>query len=258
MHLQQKCMNLSVAIITYNEERIIEKNLQAIDALADEIVVVDSFSTDKTREICEKYSKVKFIQKKFEGFGQQKNFAIDNCSGSWILFLDADEIPDEDAMKSIKKVLHSHHPFFNVFEIHFNNILLNKVIRYGGWGNVWRERFFRKGHGKYSDDLVHETFITKDKKGKLDGNINHYTYKSINHHVEKINNYTQLMAEKKVLSKKKVSLFKIIVSPFYEFVKIYFLRLGFLDGIAGFYISITGAFYTFLKYIKMNEILKAK
>ncbi|MGC5743307.1 glycosyltransferase family 2 protein [Chryseobacterium sp. NFX27] len=251
-------MKLSVCYIVLNGERVIEKSISSVYEIADEIIVVDSFSTDKTEEICTGFPKVKFFRKKFHGFGCQKNYTLSEASGEWILFLDSDEVPDKRAVKAIKEILTSSSPAYNVYEIHFNNILLKTTIKYGGWGNVWRERFFRKGHGKYSDDLVHECFITQDKKGKLPGNIDHYTYKSIAHHIEKINTYTQLMAEKKVLNGKSVSLFKIIFSPFYDFMRTYFFKLGFLDGVAGFYISITGAFYTFLKYIKINEIHKFK
>lgn len=251
-------MKLSVCYIVFNGERIIGKSIGSVYDIADEIIVVDSFSTDKTEEICTGFSKVKFIQKKFEGFGNQKNYTLAQASGEWILFLDSDEVPDATAVQAIKDILNNGSPSYKVYHIHFNNILLNKTIKYGGWGNVWRERFFKKGHGKYSDDLVHESFITQDKIGKLPGNIDHYTYKSIAHHIEKINSYTQLMAEKKVANGKKVSMIKIIFSPFFDFIKTYFFKLGFLDGIAGFYISISGAFYTFLKYIKINEILRFK
>ncbi len=249
-------MKLSVCYIIFNGERIIEKSIRSVYDIADEIIIVDSFSTDKTEEICTGFPKVKFIKKKFEGFGDQKNYTLAQASGEWILFLDSDEVPDAEAVQAIKDILKSSDPAYKVYTIHFNNILLKKIIRYGGWGTVWRERFFKKGHGKYSDDLVHESFITLDKTGKLPGNINHYTYKSIAHHIEKINNYTQLMAEKKIANGKKVSLFKIVFAPFFNFIKTYFFKLGFMDGVAGFYISITGAFYTFLKYIKINEILR--
>lgn len=157
-------MKLSVAFITFNEDRIIEKNLDSIHNLADEVIVVDSFSTDHTVEICKKFPKVKFVQKKFEGFGQQKNYAISLCNADWILFLDADEIPDQQAQQSIKKIAEAETSPFNVYEIGFNNIFLGKALKHGGWGNIKRERLFRKNFGKYSEDIVHEEFITSEKK----------------------------------------------------------------------------------------------
>ena len=251
-------MKLSIAIITFNEERIIEKNLNTIQDLADEIIIVDSFSTDRTKEICLKFPKVKFIEQKFLGFGKQKNFAIEQCQADWILFLDSDEIPDEYLKKSIKKTISETQSEFNIYEIEFNNIFLGETLKYGGWGNVKRERLFRKGYGKYSEDIVHEEFISSELKGKLNGKINHYTYKDIYHHIEKSNKYTSMMAEKMYKNGKKSSILKILFKPFYQFIKSYFLRLGFLDGLVGYYAAATAAFYTFLKYKKLHEIHKFK
>ncbi len=251
-------MKLSVAIITFNEERIIEKNLSAVHNLADEIIIVDSFSTDSTQEICSKFPKVKFIQQKFLGFGKQKNFAIEQCQSEWILFLDSDEIPNEELINSIRKIISEPKPEFNVYDVEFNNVFLGETLKYGGWGNIKRERFFKKGHGKYSEDIVHESFITTENKGKLKGKINHYTYKDIYHHIEKSNKYTSMMAEKMYRNGKKSNIFKILFKPMFQFFKSYFLRLGFLDGLVGYYAAATAAFYTFLKYKKLHEIYKFK
>jgi glycosyltransferase involved in cell wall biosynthesis len=247
-------MNLSVAIITFNEERIIEKSLTAVQDLADEIIIIDSFSTDRTEEICRKFSKVKFIQHQFQGFGNQKNFAIEQCSGNWILFPDADEIPDDILKESVKNITSQENPDFLVYNIEFNNIFLGKALKYGGWGNTRRERLFMKGFGKYSEDIVHECFITSEKIGKLNGKLNHYTYKNIHHHIEKSNKYTSMMAEKMYKNGKRSTVFKILFNPFYQFIKSYFIRLGFLDGLVGYYAASTAAFYTFLKYKKLHEL----
>lgn len=249
-------MKLSVAIITFNEERIIEKNLNAVHDLADEIIIVDSFSTDSTKEICVKFPKVKFIQQKFLGFGKQKNLAIEQCQSEWILFLDSDEIPNEELIDSIRRIVSEPKSAFNVYDLEFNNIFLGETLKYGGWGNIKRERLFKKGHGKYSEDIVHEAFVTTETKGKLQGKINHYTYKDIYHHIEKSNKYTSMMAEKMYKNGKKSNIFKILFKPFFQFFKSYFLRLGFLDGLVGYYAAATAAFYTFLKYKKLHEIYK--
>jgi len=247
-------MKLSVAIITFNEERILEKTLSSIEDLADEIIIVDSFSTDCTETICKRFSKLKFIQQKFLGFGRQKNYAISLCTSEWILFLDADEIPDETAKDSIRKIISDEQQKCFVYDIRFNNIFLGKALKYGGWGNTKRERFFKKGYGKYSEDIVHEEFITTENKCRLNGRINHYTYKDIHHHIEKSNKYTSMMAEKMYKNGKKATVAKILFKPLYQFIKSYFLRLGFLDGLVGYYAAFTAAFYTFLKYKKLHEI----
>ncbi|AZA53956.1 glycosyltransferase family 2 protein [Chryseobacterium sp. G0201] len=250
-------MNLTVASIVYNESENLDRFLSSIYQLANEIIIVDSFSTDQTKKICLQYPNVRFFEKKFDGYGSQKNHAIGLCSAEWILFLDADEVPDDKCKEEIMNIVtNGSVSQYDVYNIKLDNIFLGCSVRYGGWGDVYRERLFRKGAGKYSNDIVHEKFITKSEVGKLSGIINHYTYRNINHHIEKINRYSQMMAEKMVLDGKKPSIFKIIVSPLYTFIKTYFLKLGFLDGIIGYYCSKTLAYYTFLKYLKVYEKFK--
>ncbi len=250
-------MALSLAIITYNEEENIVRLLDSLADTADEIIIVDSFSTDNTKEICtQKYPQIKFFEKKFNGYGEQKNHALHLCSHEWVLFLDADEVPDEDMKRSIKKIISSENTEFNVYNAKFNNHLGIHLIRYGGWGSVCRERLFRKKYARYSDDKVHEFLITDQKSGLLDGKLDHYTYKSIHHHVSKVNKYSDMMAEKMFERGKKTNRFKIIVSPVFEFTKVFIFKLGFLDGFPGFYIAKTMSYYTFLKYIKLREKIR--
>lgn len=250
-------MALSLAIITYNEEENIVRLLDSLIDTVGEIIIVDSFSTDKTKEICtQQYPQVKFFEKKFNGYGEQKNHALNLCSHDWVLFLDADEVPDEKLRNSIRKIATSENPEFNIYKAKFNNHLGIHLIRFGGWGNVCRERLFRKKYATYSDDKVHEFLITDQKAGLLEGKIDHYTYKSIHHHVSKINKYSDMMAEKMFEKGKKINRFKIIVSPIFEFIKVFIFKLGFLDGFPGFYIAKTMSYYTFLKYIKLREKIR--
>lgn len=250
-------MNLSVAIITFNEEKNIRRLLEKIHDLADEIVVVDSHSTDGTAEIARSYEKVKLIPHAFEGYGRQKNFAISQCSGEWIFFPDADEIPDDLAKSEIKKIVEDG-GLVDVYKIEFNNIFLGRVLHHGEWGNVWRERLFRRGSARYSDDPVHETFITEKEIGTLKGKIHHYTYRDISHHLDKTNRYTSMMAQKMLQNGKKSSVWKLVLSPIFQFFKTYIFQLGFLDGIPGFYGSINAAFYTFSKYMKLYELQRPR
>ncbi len=252
-------MILSLAVITYNEEDNIVRLLDSISEIVDEIIIVDSLSTDRTKEICmEKYAKVKFFEKKFNGYGEQKNYALELCSGEWILFLDADEVPDEDLKKTIQKITSEQNPEFSVYKAKYNNHLGIHLIKFGGWGNICRERLFRKNSARYSDDKVHEFLITNEKVGLLDGKIDHYTYKSIHHHISKINKYSDMMAEKMFERGKPYQNFKIIVSPVFEFIKVFIFKLGFLDGFAGFYVAKTMSYYTFLKYIKLREKIRIR
>ena len=248
-------MGLSLAVITYNEEENIVRLLDSVANIVDEIIIVDSFSTDETKEICiQSYPQVKFFEKKFNGYGEQKNYALDLCTQDWILFLDADEIPNEILKNSIQKVVASENSEFNIYKAKFNNHIGNHQIKYGGWGNVSRERLFKKGSARYSDDKVHEFLITKEKPAFLDGKIDHYTYKNIHHHVMKINKYSDLMAEKMFEKGKKTSFLKIFVSPIFEFWKVFIFKGGSLDGIYGFYIASTMSYYTLLKYMKLYEL----
>ncbi|MDR6159800.1 MULTISPECIES: glycosyltransferase family 2 protein [Chryseobacterium] len=250
-------MVLSLAVITYNEEDNIVRLLNSVSDIADEIIVVDSHSTDRTKEIClQDYPKVQFFEKKFNGYGEQKNYALELCSGEWILFLDADEVPDNDLKKAIQQVISQQNPEYSVYRAKYNNHLGIHLIKFGGWGNVCKERLFRKGSAKYSDDKVHEFLITNEKPGFLEGKINHYTYKNIHHHVTKINRYSDMMAEKMFERGKKINRFKIIINPVFVFIKVFIFKMGFLDGFPGFYIAKTMSYYTFLKYIKLYEKIR--
>lgn len=251
-------MSLSLAVITYNEEDNMIRLLKALEDIADEIIIVDSFSTDRTKQVCTEHPKVRFFEKKFEGYGEQKNHALNLCTQDWILFLDADEVPDQSLKKSIKKVIDSPDSGFNVYKAKFINHLGIHVIRHGGWGNVMRERLFKRNTAAYSDDKVHEFLVTNEKAGVLEGNIDHYTYRCIHHHVTKINTYSDMMAEKMFDRGKKINRLKIIFNPIFEFNKVFFFKFGFLDGFAGFYVAKTLAYYTFLKYIKLREKVKLK
>lgn len=249
-------MKLSAAVITYDEEENIQRYLDAISDIADEIIVVDSLSKDRTKEFCLRNSKVKFFEKKFEGYGQQKNFALEKCSGEWVLFLDTDEIPDETGKKSILKVIHSPQAEFCVYSLRFNNFIGTTKICHGGWENVYRERLFRRNTATYSSDKIHEFLQTDHKVGILDGRINHYTYKDMPHYLEKMKKYSDMMAEKMYERGKKVSKLKVVVNPAFMFLKTFFFKLGFLDGLAGYYVAKTMSHYTFMKYRKLLRLKK--
>ncbi len=251
-------MGLSVAIITYNEERIIFQNLSKINTIADEIIIVDSYSQDRTFEICSSFSKVKWYQRKFDGFGFQKNYALSKCNFEWVLFLDADEIPDESALNEIVTISKKENPEFSSYQIKFKNYILGKHVKYGGWGKTYRNRFFKKESAKYSPDNVHESLITSGPSGTLKGMIHHYPYKNIHHHLEKMNSYSDLMAKHRFNQGKTSSVINIIISPLFEFFKKYIINFGFLDGYIGFYSASIYSFYTFLKYAKLNELQKQK
>lgn len=249
-------MSLSLAVITYNEEDNIIRLLDSVSDMVDEIVVVDSYSSDRTKELCLKHPKVRFSEKKFNGYGEQKNHALDLCTMEWVLFLDADEVPDEALKHSIKAIIHNSKNESEIYYAKFTNHLGIYTLKFGGWGNVFRERLFKRCSARYSDDKVHEFLTYKGKAGILVGKINHYTYKSIHHHIVKINKYSDMMAEKMYDRGKRITQFKVIFSPVFEFTKVFIFKLGILDGFGGFYVAKTMSYYTFLKYSKLREKIR--
>ncbi len=247
-------MKLSIGIITFNEERIIGKTLQAVQEIADEIVIVDSHSTDRTVKIAESFG-AKVYSEDWKGFGPQKNSVIDKCSGDWVLLIDADEVVSPELSEKIKKIINSDSKY-SAFEINLCCICFGKELKHGGWSNDYHLRLWKKGTVSYNDNLVHEGFITVGKIGKIKEKIYHYTYLTLNYYFEKFNKYTTLAAQEYYKRNKKTGLVSIVIKPFFTFTKMYVLRRGFLDGIEGFVIASASALYTMAKYFKLREMYK--
>lgn len=247
-------MGLSVAMITLNEEKVLERTLLSVQEIADEIVIVDSGSTDKTKDIARKYG-AKIIDQKWLGYGKQRNVAIDNATNDWVLNIDADEeISKElrDKIKSIKKGEIQG----NVFEINFTSVCFGKKLKHGGWSNSYHIRLFKKSSGRFNDNMVHEEFITNDKVVVLKEEIYHHSYLTLEDYFVKFNRYTTEGAIDYYKKGKKASCMQIIFNPIYKFIKMYIIRLGFLDGIEGLMIASTSSLYSMVKYFKLREIYK--
>lgn len=247
-------LKLSVAILTFNEERILQTTLNAIHDIADEIVILDSFSTDRTKEICHTFPKVRFHQATWKGIGPQKNILHSLCQGEWILLIDADEEVKEELKTEIMHVINNPKETRNVFNIKLRNYVFGKYVKYGGWGNVWRVRFFRQGTVSFTDDVVHEKIVTTHPIYHLKGHISHHTYSSVFHHLQKINSYSEDMSKKLFLQGKRSNIISLTTRPFYHFICKYIFKLGFLDGVLGFYLAVMDALYTFLKYFKLYNM----
>ena len=247
-------MKLSVAIITFNEERIISKTLAAIRGIADEVVIVDSHSTDRTVDIAKSFGAKVYIED-WKGFGPQKNSAIDKCSGEWVLFLDADEVVSSELAINIKDVICSNIAE-SVFKIKLNCVCFNKEIKYGGWSKKYHIRLWKNGTVRYDDEFVHESLITDDKIGIVRGIIYHYTYLTLNDYFRSFNNYTTLAAKEYYKKNKKVKFVDLTLNPLFNFTKMYFIKFGFLDGIEGLLLALSSSLYTMTKYYKLKEIYK--
>lgn len=247
-------MRISVAMITFNEEKVLRNTLNSIKGLVDEIVIVDSGSTDGTEKIAREFG-ARFFVETWKGYGPQRNSAIEKCQSEWILNIDADEEVSEKLKEELKKIINEEKAK-KVFKINRVSICFGKKLKYGGWGSSYAIRLFRKNSGRFNDNNVHEEFKTDEKIYKLKENIYHHTYLTMEDYFIRFNRYTTEGAKEYYKSGKKVSLFDITLNPLYKFIKMYIVRLGFLDGIPGFVIASTSAMYSMIKYFKLREMYK--
>ena len=244
-------MVLSVAIITYNEESNIADCLDSCKDIADEIIVLDSFSTDRTAKIAKSYKKVKFSVNKFKGHIEQKNSAIELCSGSWILALDADERVSVALAKEIRKILQTDVKV-NGFMIPRLTFHLGRYIRHSGW-YMKRYRLFRKNFATWTGENPHDFMEIQGEGSELSGDIIHYSFRDLSHQVDTINSFSSIVSFTRFSKGYHFSMLKTIAKPIGKFVECYFLKAGFLDGFPGFVIAVSSAYSTFLKFAKIYE-----
>lgn len=250
-------MNLSVGIITFNEKKRIKKTLEAVKDIADEIIIVDSGSTDGTKEIALKYTEF-IYNEEWKGYGLQKNSVINKCKGEWILLIDADEVVSDELKIKIKEIIDQKDSKYDVYKINRCSICFNKEIKYGGWSNQYADRLFRKGKAKYNENSVHEQLIYDGKAGKIKEKIMHYSYLNLEDYLNKFNKYTTLGALDYYKKNKKINIFDLTLNPFFKFIRMYLIRGGFLDGVEGFVLAVFSSCYTLAKYFKLREIYKNK
>ncbi|MFS4483256.1 glycosyltransferase family 2 protein [Hyunsoonleella sp. 2307UL5-6] len=247
-------IKLSGVIITFNEERNIEACLKSLVNVVDEIVVVDSFSTDQTKAICSKY-KVTFIEQSFLGYIEQKNFALKQAKHNYIVSLDGDEALSETLQKSII-TLKSNWEFDGYFCNRFNNFC-GQWIKHSDWYPNKKLRVFDRRKAEWKGINPHDNVLLKDSKSKtghLQGDILHWTYQTYSEFNNKTEYFSTIAAKAYFDKGKTASFIKIVGNPTWAFFKAYVLRLGFLDGINGFVICAQTANITFLKYTKLLEL----
>lgn len=242
---------LSVIVITLNEEKNIKRCLDSIKNLVDEIVVVDSGSTDKTVEIAKKFG-AKVYERKFDNYANQKNFATEKSTGEWILSLDADEEISPELRREIMAQLTKNE--YVAFSIPRKNIILGKYIRYSRWQpeldrHIW---LWKKGVGKWFGE-VHEELRVNGKVGELRGAKIHHQHETIKEFLEMMNNYSQIEAQERMKEGTRFSYFGLFFDPVYNFLVRYFYRLGFLDGWRGFVLSYLMAIYHLELWLKIWE-----
>jgi glycosyltransferase involved in cell wall biosynthesis len=243
---------LSVVIITFNEEANIARCLQALGDVADEVLVVDSFSTDRTVAICREYG-VRVVQNAFAGYVEQKNFATDQASHNYLLQLDADEVLTDELRQSIQRVKNDwHHAAYSLAR---RTNYCGTWVRHGGWYPDRKLRLYDRRLGRWQGLLLHEHYEVQPGQttGQLTGDALHYSYYSIAQHISQLNKFTSITAQELALKgKTRVTLFHLVLKPLWKFVHGYVFRLGFLDGFAGFSIAAISAAGVFLKFAKLK------
>lgn len=242
---------LSVVIITYNEERNIARCLDSVVAVADDIVVVDSFSTDKTKEICLAKG-ARFITNTFGGHIEQKNFAITQAKYPHILSLDADEALSPELVQSITEVKQNWQQ-----DGYWTNRLTNycgQWIKHCGWYPDRKLRLWDSRKGQWGGTNPHDKYELEkgSREGSLKGDILHYSYYTITDHIKQVNYFTDIAAAALYKEGKRSNILHILFAPIIKFLGDYIVRLGFLDGLSGLTISVISAHATFLKYTKLK------
>lgn len=246
---------LSVIVSTYNEENNIEECLESVK-WADEIIVVDSSSKDKTADLAKKFTDKIFITDT-KSFSEKKNFGIDKSSGEWILWIDADERVPDLLKEEIQQVISNPDKETDVYKINRKSFFINKFIKHCGWYPDYGIRLFKKQAGiKFTDVRVHEKILYNGKSGKLKNEIIHYTDLTFEHYISKLNSYTTSSALDLHEKGKKSSLSDIIFRPVFTFIKMYFLKLGVLDGYMGLVLCTLSSAHVFVKYSKLYFLTK--
>ncbi|MFZ1419220.1 MAG: glycosyltransferase family 2 protein [Leptotrichiaceae bacterium] len=246
-------MKLSVGIITYNEEQIIARTIDSVKNIADEIVIIDSNSTDKTVEIA-KLKGAKVITQSWLGYGKQKNFMIDNCSGEWILSIDADEIISEELAVEISEEIKKENNTVEVYELREKVVCFGKLIKHGGFSGRYKTKLFKKCEDRFSDLEVHEYYETNKATAKLKEYYYHYSFDSLEQYIEKTNKYSTLSAIDNKNKGKKFNLIRFFLDPGFKFIQKYIFKLGILDGVEGFLLASIDMQYSLLKQYKLKKL----
>jgi glycosyltransferase involved in cell wall biosynthesis len=243
-------LKISAVIITWNEEKIIRKTLSRL-SWCDEIIIVDSHSTDKTVAICKEFG-CDVYTRTFDGYGSQKQFAIARATNDWVLCLDADEIPTEELVQEIRSIRPD--TAYAGFSFPMNLVFLDKEFRHGKESGRYFTRLFNRQKGGVTCDRVHESFKVEGQVKKLEHTILHYSYTSIHQCIEKLNRYSALSAEIAYGKGKRKSALAVFMGLPFNFFKYYLLERNCLNGMKGFYWSVFSAYYHFMKYVKLNEL----
>jgi glycosyltransferase involved in cell wall biosynthesis len=240
-------VKISATIITYNEERKIARAIESLRC-ADEILVVDSGSNDRTVELAEKHG-AQVIDSPWPGYAKQKNLAAEKASHDWILSIDADESLSE-ALEGELWQLKKNGPQFDAYTMPRMAQYLGRWIRHSGWYPDRKVRLYHREKATWVGDYVHESVKVSGRVGHLESNLLHFTCDSLSEHIKTMDRYTTLAAEQLVAQKEAVTWSRLVFEPPWTFFRSYVLQLGYLDGMEGLAIANMAALYNFLKYAK--------
>ena len=245
-------MKISAVIITLNEEKKIAACLASL-SFVDEIVVVDSGSSDKTEEICQSYPHVKFFNQPWLGFGPQKNYAVSLATHEWILSIDADEVVPPDLADEILAGINANNGYAG-FWLNRKNMYQKQWIRHGGWWPDEILRVFQKNKGRFNNRKVHESVEVDGTTRRLQAALEHYSYNGPEDFILKMHSYAMAGARQMFVDGRRGGALLAVIRGIAAFVKGYILKRGFLDGRAGLLIAVSGAMGVFYKIIKLSEL----
>lgn len=241
---------VSAVLITLNAAGQLEACLSSL-SFADEIVIVDSGSADATVEIAERHG-ARVIRQEWLGFGPQKQFAVSQARHDWVFCIDADERVTPELAGAIGSAIVDQG--CRAYRVARCNRFLGRYLRHGEGYPDWNLRFFHRGHARWSDDRVHEHVLTSEAVGLLIGDLLHDSAENLESYLAKQNRYTSLAAEGALAAGKRVGVGRLVLSPVFRFIKFYFLRRGFLDGMPGLVHTLIGCMNSFTKYAKMLDL----
>jgi glycosyltransferase involved in cell wall biosynthesis len=244
-------MKISAAIIAQNEERNISRVIESLRC-CDEILVVDSGSTDRTMELAAKLG-ARVVENPWRGYAGQKNFAAEQCENDWVLSLDADESLSEALEAEIWQIK-KNGAQYDAYTMPRLAQYLGSWILHSGWYPDRKVRLFDRRKARWEGKYVHESVVVEGRTGHLDSNILHFTCSSLSEHLKTMDRYTTLAAEQIIDEKRKVGLAQLLLDPPWTFLRSYVLKRGFLDGAEGLAIAYMAAFYNFLKYAKAKNM----
>ena len=246
---------LSVILITRNEEANLADCLASLEGIAQQIVVVDTNSSDRTLDIAKSYGAAIAQPPDWPGFGPQKNRALDLATGEWVLSLDADERLTPALKSEIVTAIH-HSAHVDCFAIPRLSWYCGRFIRHSGWNPDYVDRLFKRGSARFSDDLVHERLIPSGQVAKLENPMLHYSFMNYSQVLQKIDRYSTASAEQAFAKGKTSTPLKAVLHGAWSFFRTYFLRAGFLDGPQGFTLAISNAQGTYYRYVKLWHLIR--